>query len=94
MKQLISNATNLLLSLPEGKEGIKPIAMAEIVVSAVEPVYRLVNNQMVREPVLVDFRFTTDREGLQSLIDDFTRTIANLKEIEDRFDGSQFKLPL
>jgi hypothetical protein len=94
VKQLISNATNLLLSLPEGKEGIKPIPMAEIVLSVVEPVYRLVNNQMVREPILTDFRFTIDREGLQSLIDDLMTTKSNLAEIEDRFDGTQFKLPI
>lgn len=94
MKQLISNATNLLLSLPQGKDGIKPIPMAEIVVSVVEPVYRLVNNQLISQPTLTDFRFTIDRQGLQSLIDDLMTTKSNLAEIEDRFDGTQFKLPL
>lgn len=94
MKQLISNATNLLLSLPQGKDGIKPIPMAEIVFSVLEPVYRLVNNQLVKEPVLTDFRFTIDREGLQSLIDDLMTTKSQIAEIEDRFDGTQFKLPI
>lgn len=94
MKQLISTASNLLLSLPEGKDGIKPIPMAEIVISAVEPVYRLVNNQMVKEPILTDYRFTTDRQTLQGLIDDLTGTKSKLAEIDDRFDGTQFKLLL
>lgn len=94
MKQLCLSASNLLLSLPVGKDGVKPLPMAEIVLSAVEPVYRLVNSQMVKEPVLTDFRFTIDRQTLQSLIDDLMTTKSNLAEIEDRFDGTQFKLPL
>ena len=94
MKQLISNATNLLLSLPEGKEGINPLPMAEIVLSAVEPVYRLVNHQLVKEPVLTDFRFTIDRKGIQSLIESLQGTESQLAKLEEHFDDTQTKLPL
>lgn len=94
MKQLISTATNLLLSLPEGKDGIKPLPMAEIVLSAVEPVYRLVNNQMVKEPILTDFRFTVHRQTLDSFMDDMAGVRARLAKLEDHFDDTQTKLPL
>lgn len=94
MKQLIATASNLLLSLPEGKDGIKPLPMAEIIVSAVEYDYRLVNQQMVKDPVVTSFRFTVDRAGLGSLIDDLTTLKSHLAEIGDRFDGTQVKLPL
>ena len=94
MKQLISNATNLLLSLPAGPDGIKPIPMAEVVFSAMEPVYRLVNNQIVKEPVLTDFRFTVDRPGIASLIKSLQETEQQLARLDLHFDDTQTKLPL
>lgn len=94
MKQLCLSASNLLLSLPVGKDGVKPLPMAEIVVSAMEPVYRLVNNQVSRDPILHDFRFTVDLEGLRSLITDLQQTETQLEKLGDHFDETQPKLPI
>ena len=94
MKQLLSDASNLLLSLPAGNDGIKPLPMAEIVLSAMEPIYRLVNHQLVKEPVLTDFRFTIDRKGIQSLIASLQGTESQLAKLEEHFDDTQTKLPL
>ena len=94
MKQLCLSASNLLLSLPVGKDGVKPLPMAEIVVSAMEPVYRLVNAQVVKEPTLIDFRFTVDLEGIRSLIADLQQTETQLDKLGDHFDDTQRKLPI
>ncbi len=94
MKQLCLSASNLLLSLPVGKDGVKPLPMAEIVVSAMEPVYRLVNAQVVKEPTLTDFRFTVDLEGIRSLITDLQQTESQLKKLGDHFDETQPNLPI
>ena len=95
MKQLISNASNLLVAIHDDKLlGRRPIPMAEIVLSSAETIYRLVNNQMLSEPVLTDHRFTVDRPGLQALIEDLQRIEGELAKLHDHFDDTQTKLPL
>lgn len=94
MKQLVSHAHNLLVAIQDDKTGRQLIPQAEIVISTVEPVYRMINNQMVREPVVSDHRFAVGRASLADFIEDLTGLAEELAKMESHFDETQTKFPL